>query len=83
MTAKADKRRLYVAHVNCADEGLPGGSLNMIYGVLALSPGEAVRAIRRERGTDCTVAFKTDHGLKEAETIERLGLDDGRARCLA
>ena len=81
---RSSKRRLFVAHVSLGDAGgPPTGSFDVTYAVLALSPAEAMRAIRKERGWHCTVRFKEDHGLPEAETIERLGLQDGRARSVA
>jgi hypothetical protein len=80
MTAKVHKRRLYVANVRCRESELPAVAPAMIYAVLASTPGDAVRAIRKEYGYECTVQFSEDHGLQEANTIERLGLEDGRAR---
>jgi hypothetical protein len=54
----------------------------MVYAVLASTPGDAVRAIRKEYGYECTVEFDNNRSFKEAEIINRLGLEDGRARSL-
>jgi hypothetical protein len=83
MTAKAHKRRLYVADVRCRDSEMPAAAPTMVYAVLASTPGDAVRAIRKEYGYECTVQFSDDHGLQEVDTIKRLGLEDGRARSVA
>ena len=77
---KAHKPRLYVANVRSRDYEMPAVAPGIRYAVLASTPGDAVRAIRKEYGYECTVQFSNDHGLKEVDTIKRLGLEDGRAK---
>jgi hypothetical protein len=76
------RRKLYVANVRCREGQAPGREPVTVYVVLASSPGDALRAIRREYGYACTVEFDNYHTLAEKETTERLGLDDGRAKPL-
>jgi hypothetical protein len=76
------KRRVYVANVRCRDSEQPASAAPMVYAVLASTPGDAVRAIRKEYGYECTVEFDNGHSIKEAEIIDRLGLEDGRARSM-
>jgi hypothetical protein len=76
------RRKLYVANVRCRGAEAPGHGAVVVYVVLASSPGDALRAIRKEYGYDCTVEFDNYHTLKEKEATERLGLENGRAKPL-
>jgi hypothetical protein len=76
------RRKLYVANVHCRGTEAPGRAPVIVCVVLASSPGDALRAIRKEYGYECTVAFDNYHTLREKEITERLGLEDGRAKPL-
>jgi hypothetical protein len=76
------RRKLYVANVRCRDAETAGPPPVVVCVVLASSPGDALRAIRKEYGHTCTVEFDNYHTFKEHEMTERLGLEDGRAKPL-
>jgi hypothetical protein len=79
MLAMDNFKELYQASVSVRNPDAPGGRHLMLYVVLASSPAEALAAVEHEFPPGSSVELVA-HDLPVQETIERLALEDCRAR---